>query len=294
MKKPIILFILISFCFGKVRVVTSTTDLADIVKTIGGDRVTVTSIARGNQDPHYVEVLPSYMIKVRKADLYFMVGMELDLWAQQIIDGSRNRKIVVVDCSMEINKMEIPTGTVDASMGDIHRFGNPHYWLDPQNGKRIASLIAQKLSNAAPKSSELFYQNLDAFNLQLDNAIIDWEKRFVNLRGKKLIYYNNSWPYFSNRFGLDTVGFLEPKPGITPSPSKLNQIIQLIETETIQVIASETYFSDRAPKFIASKTGVKTVQLAQSVGALAGADSYINLFETNLNLLIKAFGVVHD
>ena len=117
------------------------------------------------------------MIKVRKADLYFMVGMELDLWAQQIIDGSRNRKIVVVDCSMEINKMEIPTGTVDASMGDIHRFGNPHYWLDPQNGKRIASLIAQKLSNAAPKSSELFYQNLDAFNLQLDNAIIDWEKR---------------------------------------------------------------------------------------------------------------------
>jgi|TARA_B100001079_G_scaffold58870_2_gene49624 ABC-type Zn uptake system ZnuABC Zn-binding protein ZnuA len=275
-------------------VVTSTTDLADIVKTIGGDRVTVTSIARGNQDPHYVEVLPSYMIKVRKADLYFMVGMELDLWAQQIIDGSRNRKIVVVDCSMEINKMEIPTGTVDASMGDIHRFGNPHYWLDPQNGKRIASLIAQKLSNAAPKSSELFYQNLDAFNLQLDNAIIDWEKRFVNLRGKKLIYYHNSWPYFSNRFGLDTVGFLEPKPGITPSPSKLNQIIQLIETETIQVIASETYFSDRAPKFIASKTGVKTVQLAQSVGALAGADSYINLFETNLNLLIKAFGVVHD
>ncbi len=294
MKKPIILFILISFCFGKVRVVTSTTDLADIVKTIGGDRVTVTSIARGNQDPHYVEVLPSYMIKVRKADLYFMVGMELDLWAQQIIDGSRNRKIVVVDCSMEINKMEIPTGTVDASMGDIHRFGNPHYWLDPQNGKRIASLIAQKLSNAAPKSSELFYQNLDAFNLQLDNAIIDWEKRFVNLRGKKLIYYHNSWPYFSNRFGLDTVGFLEPKPGITPSPSKLNQIIQLIETETIQVIASETYFSDRAPKFIASKTGVKTVQLAQSVGALTGADSYINLFETNLNLLIKAFGVVHD
>ncbi|HJL75053.1 MAG TPA: metal ABC transporter substrate-binding protein, partial [Candidatus Marinimicrobia bacterium] len=270
MKKTIILFILISFCFGKVRVVTSTTDLADIVKTIGGDRVTVTSIARGNQDPHYVEVLPSYMIKVRKADLYFMVGMELDLWAQQIIDGSRNRKIVVVDCSMEINKMEIPTGTVDASMGDIHRFGNPHYWLDPQNGKRIASLIAQKLSNAAPKSSELFYQNLDAFNLQLDNAIIDWEKRFVNLRGKKLIYYHNSWPYFSNRFGLDTVGFLEPKPGITPSPSKLNQIIQLIETETIQVIASETYFSDRAPKFIASKTGVKTVQLAQSVGALAG------------------------
>ena len=122
---------MISFLFGKVRIVSSTTDIADIVKIIGGDHVTVTSIARGNQDPHYVEILPSYMVKVRKADIYFMVGMELDLWAQQIIDGSRNRKVMVVDCSVEINKMEVPTGQIDASMGDIHRFGNPHYWLDP-------------------------------------------------------------------------------------------------------------------------------------------------------------------
>ena len=107
-------------------VVTSTTDLADIVKQVGGDRVMVTSIARGNQDPHYVEILPSYMMKVRKADIYFMVGLELDLWAQYIIDGSRNRKLKVVDCSVEINKMEVQIGKVDASMGDLHRFGNPH------------------------------------------------------------------------------------------------------------------------------------------------------------------------
>ena len=294
MNKQTILFTLLSFCFGKVRVVTSTTDLADIVKTIGGDRVTVTSIARGNQDPHYVEILPSYMFKVKKADIYFMVGMELDLWAKSIINGSRNRHIDVVDCSIEIEKMEIPTGTVDARMGDIHRFGNPHYWLDPNNGKRIAKLIAEKLTNAEPKSSDLFRQNLDAFNLQLDKAILDWEKRFVNLQGKKLIYYHNSWPYFSNFFGLETVEFLEPKPGITPSPAKLNQIIQRIKSDDIMVIASESYFSDRVPKFIASKTGVKTVKLAQSVGAMEGADSYIHLFETNLKILSQAFGVEHD
>ena len=294
MKKQIILFTLLSFCFGKVRVVTSTTDLADIVKTIGGDRVTVTSIARGNQDPHYVEILPSYMFKVKKANIYFMVGMELDLWAKSIIDGSRNRHIDVVDCSIEIEKMEIPTGTVDARMGDIHRFGNPHYWLDPKNGKRIAQLIAEKLTNAEPKSSDLFRQNLDAFNLQLDKAILDWEKRFVNLKGKKLIYYHNSWTYFSNYFGLETVEFLEPKPGITPSPAKLNHIIQRIKSDDIMVIASESYFSDRVPKFIASKTGVKTVKLAQSVGAMEGADSYIHLFETNLKILSQAFGVEHD
>jgi len=226
--------------------------------------------------------------------LYFMVGMELDLWAKQIIDGSRNQKIEVVDCSVEIEKMEIPTGTVDASMGDIHRFGNPHYWLDPKNGRLIAQLIAEKLTKAEPKNSDLFQQNLNLFNHQLDKAILDWQNRYANLSGKKLIFYHNSWPYFSNRFGLETVEFLEPKPGITPSPAKLNRIIQRIKLDKIEVIASESYFSDRVPEFIASKTKVKTVKLAQSVGAIEGADSYIHLFETNLKILSKAFGVEHD
>jgi zinc/manganese transport system substrate-binding protein len=199
-----------------------------------------------------------------------------------------------VDCSVEIEKMEIPAGTVDASMGDIHRFGNPHYWLDPKNGRLIAQLIAEKLTKAEPKNSDLFQQNLNAFNHQLDKAILDWQSRYANLSGKKLIFYHNSWPYFSNRFGLETVEFLEPKPGITPSPAKLNRIIQRIKLDKIEVIASESYFSDRVPEFIASKTKVKTVKLAQSVGAIEGADSYIHLFETNLKILSKAFGVEHD
>ena len=285
---------MISFLFGKVRIVSSTTDIADIVKIIGGDHVTVTSIARGNQDPHYVEILPSYMVKVRKADIYFMVGMELDLWAQQIIDGSRNRKVMVVDCSVEINKMEVPTGQIDASMGDIHRFGNPHYWLDPENGKLIARMVAEKLINHDSKNAEQYQSNLTQFENDLNSAISIWTKRFSDLRNKNIIFYHNSWPYFSKRFGLITVGFLEPKPGITPSPSQLNQVINQIKENEIEVIASESYFSDRAPKFIASKTKVKIVKLAQSVGAIKGADSYINLFETNLLILAKAYGVSYD
>lgn len=294
MKKIFLFLLMISVGLAKIRVVTSTTDLADIVKSIGGDHVTVTSIARGNQDPHYVEVLPSYMIKVRKADIYFMVGMELDLWAQQIIDGSRNRKIEVVDCSVEITKMEIPSGQVDARMGDIHRFGNPHYWLDPENGKLIAKMVAEKLSNHEPDQTELFQSNLDQFNQDLDMALAGWNKRYNHLSGRKLIFYHNSWPYFSARFGLRTVDFLEPKPGITPSPAKLNDVIQLIKSDDIQVLASESYFSDRAPKFISAKTGVMTVKLAQSVGAIDEADSYIQLFETNLKILSEAFGESHD
>jgi len=294
MRRLIIIISIISFLFGKVRIVSSTTDIADIVKIIGGDHVTVTSIARGNQDPHYVEILPSYMLKVRKADIYFMVGMELDLWAQQIIDGSRNRKVMVVDCSVEINKMEVPTGQIDASMGDIHRFGNPHYWLDPVNGKLIARMVAEKLINHDSKNAEQYQSNLTQFENDLNSAISIWTKRFSDLRNKNIIFYHNSWPYFSKRFGLITVGFLEPKPGITPSPSQLNQVINQIKENEIEVIASESYFSDRAPKFIESKTNVITVKLAQSVGAIEGADSYINLFETNLLILAKAYGVSYD
>ena len=294
MRRLIIIISIISFLFGKVRIVSSTTDIADIVKIIGGDHVTVTSIARGNQDPHYVEILPSYMVKVRKADIYFMVGMELDLWAQQIIDGSRNRKVMVVDCSVEINKMEVPTGQIDASMGDIHRFGNPHYWLDPENGKLIARMVAEKLINHDSKNAEQYQSNLTQFENDLNSAISMWTKRFSDLREKNIIFYHNSWPYFSKRFGLITVGFLEPKPGITPSPSQLNQVINQIKENEIEVIASESYFSDRAPKFIESKTNVRTVKLAQSVGAIEGADSYINLFETNLLILAKAYGVSYD
>ena len=294
MRRLIIIISIISFLFGKVRIVSSTTDIADIVKIIGGDHVTVTSIARGNQDPHYVEILPSYMLKVRKADIYFMVGMELDLWAQQIIDGSRNRKVMVVDCSVEINKMEVPTGQIDASMGDIHRFGNPHYWLDPENGKLIARIVAQKLISHDSKNADQYQANLNQFEKDLDSAILNWTKRFSDLRNKNIIFYHNSWPYFSKRFGLITVGFLEPKPGITPSPSQLNQVINQIKENEIEVIASESYFSDRAPKFIESKTNVITVKLAQSVGAIEGADSYINLFETNLLILAKAYGVSYD
>ncbi|HCV82839.1 MAG: hypothetical protein CMG10_03615 [Candidatus Marinimicrobia bacterium] len=294
MRKLIIICSLFACLYGKVRVVSSTSDIANIVKIIGGENVTVTSIARGNQDPHYVEILPSYMVKVRKADIYFMVGMELDLWAQQIIDGSRNQKVMVVDCSVEINKMEVPTGQIDASMGDIHRFGNPHYWLDPENGKLIASVITEKLSNYDPKNSDAYKANLSQFEKDLDSAMSKWNKRFSMLKDKKIIFYHNSWPYFSKRFGLITVGFLEPKPGITPSPSQLNQVINQIKENDIEVIASESYFSDRAPKFIESKTNVRTVKLAQSVGAIEGADSYINLFETNLDILAKAYGVSYD
>ncbi len=288
MKNFWIILVMISSVFGgKIKVVTSTTDLADIVSQIGGDRVTVSSIARGNQDPHYVEVLPSYMIKVKRAHIYFMVGMELDLWAEQIIDGSRNRHLIIVDCSKDIEPMEVPTGDVDASMGDIHRFGNPHYWLDPLNGKIIAKTIKDALITQDPKSSVEYEQRYQTFIESIDNLLVGLKKQSEELHGKKVIFYHNSWPYFTRQFGLKTMAFVEPKPGITPSPGHLEKLIRTIESEDVLLMGIESYFSENAVEFLEEKTGVPYVKLSQSVGALSEADSYQNLFRVNLNALMS-------
>ncbi|RMF09939.1 MAG: zinc ABC transporter substrate-binding protein [Candidatus Neomarinimicrobiota bacterium] len=289
MKKFIVLF-LVNSLFAKVNIVASITDLADIAATIGGKEVKVTAIAKGTQNPHYVEVLPSYMLKVRRADIYLKVGMELDLWSQQIIDGSRNGRVRIVDCSQNIKRLEVPTGKVDASQGDIHRLGNPHYWLDPENGVIIAETITEALSAVDPKHQELYQTNLEAFRRELESRLRRWQEEYADLQGKNIIFYHNSWPYFAQRFGLKTVGFVEDKPGIPPTPAHLNDLMEVIRQQGVRIVAMEPYFSDRAPEFLREKTGIRVVKLAQSVGALPGADSYLDLFELNLKTLQSIWG----
>lgn len=285
-----ILFLSLAFG-GKIKIISSTTDLADIAKSIGGNRVTVTSIARGNQDPHYVEVLPSYMVKVKRADIYLKVGLELDLWAQQIIDGSRNRNIQVVDCSQNILAKEKPTGKVNASMGDIHRFGNPHYWLDPENGKVIAAAIRDVLIARDPSAASTYRANYTSFATAIDSLLEQLVTDYASLSGKKIIFFHNSWPYFADRFGLRTVAFIEPLPGIPPSPGHLDKIINIITSDSIYCLALESYFNTDAVDFISRKTGVPYIKLSQSVGALDGVDSYFDLFRYNLQALRE---VNHD
>lgn len=286
--------LILTVCFictaawAKVSVVTSTTDLAHLTTTIGGDRAKVVSIARGTQDPHYVEVLPSYMIKVKRADIYLKVGMDLDRWAQQIIDGSRNRKLIIVDCSENVPRLEVPTGRIDASMGDIHRYGNPHYWLDPENVKIIGKTIVGALSQADPAGEPIYRANLLKLSEQIDKSLETWAEEYADLRGRRVIFYHNTWPYFANRFGLDVVQFVEPKPGIMPTPSHLERLITLIREDDIKVVAMEPYFSDKAPKFLAGKTGVQIVRMAQSVGARPPATSYFKMIDYNLEILREA------
>jgi ABC-type Zn uptake system ZnuABC Zn-binding protein ZnuA len=273
---------------AKIKVVASTSDLAAIAKAIGGDAIEVSSIARGSADPHFVEVLPSYMVRVQKAQVYLLVGMDLDRWAFPIIDGSRNSKLVVVDCSQGIPPLEVPTRKVDASMGDIHPRGNPHYWLDPDNGAVIASNIAEGLTRVDAANAAVYQSGLERFEARVEEKKVEWKEKAAPLSGLEIITFHNSWPYFCKTFGIDVVGFVEPLPGIEPTPSHTASVIEVVKAKGIRVIGVEPYFSKRTPETIARATGAKIVDFPPSVGGAPGADDYFSLFDVLIDRLMAA------
>lgn len=270
-----------------VKVVTTLPDLADLTKQIGGEKVQVDFIVRGNQNPHFVDVKPSYMLKLKSADVFLMIGLELELWAQQIIDGSRNDRLVVVDLSRPIEKMEVPT-KVDASQGDVHRYGNPHYWLDPRNVRVILDEIVASLTRVSPADEQLFRANAERYLKKLDAKIAEWEATMKPFRGSKLITFHRSWTYFANWLGLDVVDQVEPKPGIQPSPSHTAQLIRKVRDGGIKAIVVEPFYDTSAPEQIARATEVKIVRLATSVGGVEQAKDYISLMDYNIATLAAA------
>lgn len=276
-------------------VVTTTTDLKSITESVGGDRAAVTSIASGYEDPHFVDAKPSYMLKARQADLFIRIGLELEkAWEGLIIEGSRNIKIRVgnrghLDVSQGIKRLQIPTQRVDRSMGDIHPYGNSHYWLDPLNAMVIAETIAKRLTEISPENKDYFLQNASEFKRRIDEKMKGWKAKMSPFKGKKIITYHNSWPYFARRFNLNVVDHIEPKPGIPPSSRHLIGLIRKIKSNNIKVILMEPFYSDRAPNFIASKTGAAIVKAANSVGGMEGADDYIQLIDRIIAKLAAAF-----
>ena len=271
-----------------INVVTSTSDVKSIAEHIGGDRVSVTSIASGKSNPHFVEVLPSYMVTVSRADIYFKIGLELDFWAAPIIDGSRNGKLVIIDCSQGVEPMEKPTVKVDASMGDVHPQGNPHYWLDPANALIIAANISKGLSQVDPAGTSIYESNLSRFDSELKAKMEVWKKEAEPLSGMEIITYHNSWPYFCRAFGLKVAGFIEPRPGIEPTPRHTAELIELVKSRAIKIIGKEPYFSDKSPKVIARATGAVVVDLPPSVGGVDGANDYFSLIDTIIQKLLTA------
>ena len=280
---------------SKLKIVTATTDLAEFASEVGGDRVEVESIARGYQDPHFVEAKPSFLLKLRRADLLIVVGLQLEIgWLPPLITQCGNPNVQVnangyLDASQFAEILEKPTGVVTRAMGDVHPFGNPHYWLDPENGRRIAQGIEQKLAEMRPGDAAYFQQRFQDFGRRLTEAEKRWDAEMQPFRGRKVITYHRSWPNFLKRFGLTSAGEVEPRPGIPPSPGHTVDVIRLMRSENIKVILVEPYFDLKTPKAIARETGGQLVVLLPSVGGEKEVTDYFQLFDYDIDLLTRAF-----
>ena len=279
---------------GKLNVMTTTEDLAAIAREVGGDHITVEGIAKGYQDPHFVEAKPSFILKLQKADILVVVGRELEIgWLPPLIQQSRNSRIQpgsegYVDASLQAAILEVPTGQVTRAMGDVHPLGNPHYWLDPENGKRIGKEIADKLSQLRPNDRAFFQQRLADFTTRLDAAEKRWLAQMAPYKGTKVVTYHRSLPNFAERFGLDIIGYIEPKPGIPPSPQHTLDLINEMKRQNVKVVLVEPYFDLKTPNAIGRDTGAQVLVMPPSVGGLKEIADYFKLFDYDINLLVDA------
>jgi len=279
----------------KLNVITATTDLAALAQEVGGDKINVESMAKGYQDPHFVEAKPSFLLKLRQADLLVVVGLQLEIgWLPPLITQSGNARIQVgangyLDASQFAEILEIPQGSITRAMGDVHPLGNPHYWLDPDNGRRVAKGIAGKLGEMDPEDAAYFQQRDQEFERRLAEADKKWQADMKAFRGRKVITYHNSAPNFAKHFGLNVVGFVEPRPGIPPTPSHTLDVINMMKRDHVKVIMVEPYFDRKTPDSIARESGGTVVEYLPSVGGVKDVTTYFQLFDYDIALLTKAF-----
>ena len=277
-----------------VNVMTATEDLADLTRQVGGERVKVESIARGYQDPHFVEAKPSFILKLAKADLLVVVGRELEIgWLPPLIQQSRNAKVQpgadgYLDASLTAKILELPTGQITRAMGDVHPLGNPHYWIDPGNGRRIAKAIADKLARVAPADAAYFAARYADFDKRLAEAEKRWDAMMAPYKGLKIVTYHRSWPNFADRFGLDVIGYVEPRPGIPPSPGHTIDLIAEMKRLNVKILLVEPYFDLKTPQSIGRETGARVLVMSPSVGGEKEITDYIKLFDYDLGLLVTA------
>ena len=276
------------------KVVTTTSDLASLVREVGGDKVEVTSLARGYQDPHFVEAKPSFVLVLNRAQLLVVIGRELELaWLPPLITQSRNARIQVgsagyLDASQNVKILDLPTGAVTRAMGDVHPSGNPHYWLDPENGRRIAKTILDKLAQMDAANAAYYTQREADFERRLNEAQQRWRGQLAPYKGLKVVTYHRSWTNFADAFGLEVIGFVEPKPGIPPTPQHTLDVINAMKAQKVRIIMVEPYFDSKTPNAIASKVGAKVVVMPPSVGGVPQAGDYFKLFDTDVALLVDA------
>ncbi len=279
---------------GKLNVVATTQDLAAIAQEVGGDRIVIDSIARGYQDPHFVEAKPSFILKLQRADLLIVVGRELEIgWLPPLVQQSRNAKIQpgaegYLDASQHARILDVPQGQVTRAMGDVHPLGNPHFWLDPENGLIVAKDVAAKLSQFRPQDKAYFDQRLVDFTGRLGEAEKRWLAMMAPYKGVKVVTYHRSFPNFADRFGLDVIGYVEPRPGIPPTPQHTLDLINEMKGQNVKIVMVEPYFDLKTPNAIGRSTGAQVLVMPPSVGGVKDTSDYLKLFDYNINLLVNA------
>lgn len=315
----------------RLNVVTTTTNLASIAQAVGGQYVDVFSLASGSEDPHFVEAKPSYMMRTRSADLWIRIGLELEIgYEDLIISGSRNSRIRVrtpghLDASTGITPREVPTRKIDRSLGDVHPLGNPHYWLDPYNGRIIAQNICGRLKQLDAAHAADYDRNLAAFLSKLDSAMFGsklvetvtgdrlwqmqsegtldsflknqtiplegWLAKLKPSEGARIVTYHRSWPYLAHRFHLEVVGELEPKPGIPPSPAHILEVIETMKAQKAGVLLMEPFYRRSDAEAVAQKTGAKVVVAATAVNGQKEAGDYIAMLD---NIVTRLTGALRE
>ena len=277
----------------KLRVVTTIPDLKALVEEVGGDLVDVESLARGTQNAHEVEIRPSLMLRLRRADLFFENGLELDAWSDVAVLGANNPKIVRgapgrVDVSRGVQVLEVPSARVDRSMGDVHPLGNPHYSLDPGLAPIVTQNILDGLVRVAPELRATFEKNRAAFLARLEEAMVRWTKTLEPVRGAKVVVYHPDYIYFLTRFGIVQAGMVEDRPGIPPSPQHLAQLIRQMKDERVKVILVQPWSDLKLAQRVAEEAGARAVVIPTMVGGVKGAETYMGTIDYNVTALAQA------
>lgn len=275
----------------RLNVVTSTEFLADWTNQIGGNMVNVQSIHNSMMDIHFFEPRPSHIKKCNNANIFITPGLDLDVWVQPLLNASRNPDIQYgtigyVDASVGVHVLQKPSGNVDMSMGDIHRFGNPHYFYSMKNVGISLKNISDGLTKNMPDNAKLFESNRNKYWKLIQTSFITLKKLMEPFKGTKVIVYHRSWEYFAEEFGLQIVGYFETKPGIPPSAKSIKKLIDIMKKEDVKIVLKEPYYSKRAVKKVAKQTGAKIVELTNFPGSRLDARSYIDNLKANIGDLM--------
>ena len=282
-----------SVAHAKLNIVASTPDMGAIAKEIGKDKIEVMSIAKATEDPHFVDAKPSFIVKLNKADMLIEGGLQLEIgWLPNLVVGARNKKILAGEngylvASAGVSVIEVPA-TADRAMGDVHTMGNPHFMLDPVNGKIVATHICDRLCQIDASNCAYYKENLKAFVKSLDQKLSEWQKMLEPFHGTKIVTYHKTFSYFANRFNLNVAGTLEPKPGISPSPTHINSLIPMMKNEGVKLILIEPFRERKTPEFAASQTGAKIVVFPIMVGGQKEVEDYLSVFDYTINQIVSA------